>query len=204
MLAELDGLVCSGPLAAGQHTYALVDEWIAPAPVLDRDEALRALVLRFYTGHGPATVPHLMRWATPTKREIVATLDDLGDLLDSTEVDGEVFWHAPLSSAPPDGQGTWLLPVFDEAYLSYPGSNYRRPADHPWGDQGHSFSETGGGVVVSDLRDVGWWKRTESGRATTVRVGLSPSLGARRRRQVEERAEALAAFTGRSLDLVPA
>ena len=68
--------------------------------------------------------------------------------------------------------------MFDEAYLSYPGSNYPRSPDHPWGDRGHSFAESGGGVVVSDLRDVGWWKRKESGRTTTVSVGLSPSWAA--------------------------
>jgi len=202
MLAELDGLVCSGPLAGGQHTYALVDEWLPPAPVRDRDEALRALVLRFFTGHGPATVAHLKRWATPTKREIDATLADLGDRLASTEVDGETFWHAPEPPDAPARRGTWLLPVFDEAYLSYPGSNYPRPTDHPWGDRGHAFSESGGGVVVSVLRDVGWWKRKEVGPTTRVSIGLSPSLGARQRREVEEQAEALASFTGRSLDLV--
>ena len=202
MLAELDGLVCSGPLADGQHTYALVDEWVPSAPVPERDEALRDLVLRYFTGHGPATVAHLMRWATPTKREVATTLDDLGDRVASTEVDGDTFWHAPVPPAAPVEQGTWLLPVFDEAYLSYPGSNYPRAADHPWGDRGHSFAESGGGVVVSDLRDVGWWKRKESGRTTTVSVGLSPSVSGRQRAEVEEQAAALAAFTGRALDLV--
>ena len=109
MLAELDGLVCSGPLADGQHTYALVDEWVPPAPVPERDEALRDLVLRYFTGHGPATVAHLMRWATPTKREVVATLDDLGDRVASTEVNGDTFWHARRSRRQtPDAQGTWL------------------------------------------------------------------------------------------------
>ncbi len=126
MLAELDGLVCSGPLADGQHTYALVDEWVPSAPVPERDEALRDLVLRYFTGHGPATVAHLMRWATPTKREIATTLDDLGDRVASTEVAGDTFWHPPVPPAAPVEQGTWLLPVFDEAYLSYPGSNYPR------------------------------------------------------------------------------
>jgi hypothetical protein len=202
MLAELDGLVCSGPLADGQHTYALVDERVPSGPVPERDEALRDLVLRYFTGHGPATVAHLMRWATPTKREVVATLDDLGDRVASTDVNGDTFWHAPVPPAKPDAQGTWLVPVFDEAYLSYPGSNYPRLPDHPWGDRGHSFAESGGGVVVSDLRDVGWWKRKESGRTTTVSVGLCPSLGRRQRAEVEEQAAALAAFTGRSLDLV--
>ncbi|MGI8645675.1 MAG: DNA glycosylase AlkZ-like family protein [Nocardioides sp.] len=160
LLAEVDGMVCSGRLENGQHTYALVEEWVAPTPPREREVALRELVLRFFTGHGPASVAHMMRWATPTKREIMAALGDVGDLLASTEIEGETFWHAPAPCAEPKtSSGAWLLPVFDEAYLSYPGSNYPRAAEHPWGDRGHSFSESGGGVVVSDLRDVGWWKR---------------------------------------------
>ena len=204
MLAELDGLICSGRLERGQHTYALTDEWLPPTRPLDREEALRSLVLRFFTGHGPASVANMMRWATATKREIATTLADLGGSLASTEVDGDTFCHAPGPPRAPARSGTWLLPVFDEAYLSYPGSNYPRAADHPWGARGHSFSESGGGVVVSDLRDVGWWKRKQSAQTTTVTVGLSPSLGGRQRREVEEQAEALAAFTGRALDLVHA
>lgn len=204
MLAELDGLICSGPLADGQHTYALVAERVPPTPARDPDEAARELVLRFFTGHGPASVAHLVRWATLTKREIDATLADLGDALGSTDLDGETLWHAPETTPDPVTRGTWLLPVFDEAYLSYPGSNYPRVADHPWGDRGHSFAESGGGVVVSDLRDVGWWKRKEQARTTTVTVGMAPSLGREGRTAVEAQAEALAAFTGRSLDLVHA
>ena len=161
-------------------------------------------MLRFFTGHGPASIAQLTRWTTLTKREAAAALTDLGDALESTDVDGETHWHAPGAPTDASTTGTWLLPVFDEAYLSYPGSNLPRAPDHPWPDGTHSFSEAGGGVVVSDLRDVGWWKRKDTGRTTRVTLALSPSLEARQRRQVEEQAEALAAFTGRALDLVHA
>jgi len=53
--AELDGLICSGRVADGEHTYALMDQR-APAPRrLGRTEALAELALRYFTGHGPAT-----------------------------------------------------------------------------------------------------------------------------------------------------
>ena len=93
-VAELEGLVCSGPLDRGQHTYALVEERVPPATPKDRDEALRELVLRFFSGHGPASVAHLVRWSTLTKREVVAALDDLGDRLERTDVNGEPHWCA--------------------------------------------------------------------------------------------------------------
>ncbi|WP_295658458.1 winged helix DNA-binding domain-containing protein [uncultured Nocardioides sp.] len=202
MLAELDGLVCSGPLVGGQHTYALVDEWIPATPDKERDEAVRELVLRFFAGHGPASVAHLVRWTTLTKREVTAAVADLGEALESAEVESQTLVWAAGTRDVGVSAGTRLVPVFDEAHLTYPGSTFPRVPDHPWGDRAHAFSEAGGGLVVSDLRDVGWWKRREDGRTTRVTVGLAPSLGAAARRQVEEQAAALAAYTGRTLELV--
>ena len=215
LLAELDGLICSGPLdTRGQHTYALVEERVPPAPARDRDDAIRELVLRFFTGHGPASVAHLVRWARLVTREVSAALADLGSELTSTELDGVTLWFAPqrseksstqaTSSPHPAASGTWLLPVFDEVYLSYPGSSFPRVTDHPWGASDHHFAESGGGVVISDLQDIGWWRRTEAAAVTTVVVGLASSIGAARRRAVAEQAESLARFTGRRLELVHA
>ena len=203
-IAELEGLICSGPLVDGQHTYALLDDRVAPAATLDRDDAVRAMVQRFLAGHGPASVAHLVRWATLTKREVLAAIADLAGALVEVEVAGEPHWHA--ADAPgPGASGTaggFLLPVFDEAYLTYPSSNFPRLPDHPWGTTHTSFAEAGGGVVVHGHRDVGWWKRKDTARTTTVTCGLSPSLSPAARSAIEAEAHALTAFTGRELSLV--
>jgi Winged helix DNA-binding domain len=199
MRAEVDASICSGPLRDGQHSYVLVDDVVPPAPIPDRHESVCALALRFFVGHGPASVSHLMRWAGLTKREVIAAVGDLGDALTRTQLDGETLYADPAAASDRATGGARLLPVFDEAHLTYPGG-LPRTADHPWGEKAHSFSQSGGGLVLSDLRDVGWWTRSESGRTTTVTVGLSPSLGSRQRREVEDQAAALAAFTGRRLE----
>ena len=202
-IAELDGLICSGPLADGQHTYALLEGRVAPAAPLDRDEAVRAMVRRFLTGHGPASVAHLVRWATLTKREVKGAIAELADVLVEVDVGGEPHWYAADAPAPTSStDGAFLLPVFDEAYLTYPSSNFPRLPDHPWGTTHASFAEAGGGVVVHGRRDVGWWKRKDSARTTTVTLGLASSLDAHARSAIEAEAEALARFTGRALSLV--
>jgi Winged helix DNA-binding domain len=53
--AELGGLICSGTIAGGEHTYALMDERVPAPRRLARTEALAELALRYFTGHGPAT-----------------------------------------------------------------------------------------------------------------------------------------------------
>ena len=54
--AELEGLICSGPVAGGEHTYALMDERVPGRHAgFGRAEVLAELALRYVTGHGPAT-----------------------------------------------------------------------------------------------------------------------------------------------------
>src|SRR5206468_5436557 len=50
--AELGGLICSGRVAGGEHTYALMGERVPAPRRLGRAEALAARALRYFTGHG--------------------------------------------------------------------------------------------------------------------------------------------------------
>lgn len=110
------GVLCFGPHAGRQPTYALVEEWAPDARVLDREEALAELALRFFTGHGPATVDDLAGWAFLTKTDAKAGLAAVADRLDSVEVDGLTYWYA---EGPDDRAETHLLPGFDEYVLGY-------------------------------------------------------------------------------------
>ncbi len=85
LLAELEGLVASGPHARGEHTYA---PWDRPAPRRDRDEAIAELTRRFFVHHGPASVADLMRWVRLNKSEIARAIAALGDALECVDVDG--------------------------------------------------------------------------------------------------------------------
>ena len=53
----------SGPVDDGEQRFVLLDEWIPAPRRLEREEALAELALRFFRGHGPATVKDLARWA---------------------------------------------------------------------------------------------------------------------------------------------
>ena len=207
LLAELRALVCSGPLRGNTHQYALVDEWVRPSPPLDRVDAVRELTRRFFAGHGPASVADLVRWTTLTQGDVKAALADLGGELTAVEVDGTPLWFDPMTTADErsDAPRAFLFPVFDEAYLSYARLNFPRLGAHPRGDQPHSFGEAGGGVVVVDRGDAGWWKRTNAGAdRVVVRRSLAGELSREQRGAVDEAAERLAAFSGRRLEVVSA
>jgi Winged helix DNA-binding domain len=123
--AELDGLICSGPVVDGEHTYALMGERVPTPRRLARGEALAELAVRYFTGHGPATERDLAYWATLTLTDVRAGLWQVRDQLDSFQHDGRTFWHAPAEA--PDGPqepAGHLLQVLDETYRGYQDSRW--------------------------------------------------------------------------------
>jgi Winged helix DNA-binding domain len=128
--AELQGLICSGRFADGEHTYALVDERVPAPRRLGRTEALAELALRYFTGHGPATERDLAYWATLTLTDVRAGLQQVRDQLDSFQHDGRTFWHSP-GEAPSGRQqpGGHLLQILDETYRGYQDSRWLLDAD---------------------------------------------------------------------------
>lgn len=202
LVAELRGLLCSGPLPGACHTYGLVDELVPPSPARDRDDAVRDLVLRFFAGHGPAAVGDLQRWTKLLRAEIDPALEDLRDRLETVVVDGTTLWFDPSADvAEHEPARAFLLPVFDEAYLTYPKLNMPRADGHASGDAPPRFGEAGGGVVVLDRRDVGTWKRRARGGVVEIGIELASSVRARDRAVVVEAANRLASFIDRAPDI---
>jgi hypothetical protein len=123
--AELDGLICSGRVVDGEHTYALMSERVPTPRRLGRAEALAELALRYFAGHGPATERDLAYWATLTLTDVRAGLQHVRDRLDSFVHDGRTFWHAPGRA--PDGAqepAGHLLQILDETYRGYQDSRW--------------------------------------------------------------------------------
>jgi hypothetical protein len=200
LVAELDGLICSGPMKGVHHTYALVDEIVPPAPALDRDEAHARLAHRFFAGHGPATIRDFTRWSSLTIAGTKDAVAELGPALEQVEIDGEAHWFDPATvarrsrSAPP----AYLFPVYDEVMLTYPAHTF------PWAD-GHPYAESPDPFwawVVAGERNIGVWKRTVKRDRVAVEVRLAPSIRRDERMAVEVAACRLADFLERELEYV--
>jgi hypothetical protein len=69
-LSTLKGVSVRGPVHGKQHAYALVRDWLGPAPQVDRDRALGELVRRYLAGHAPAGERDLVKWAGLPLRDI--------------------------------------------------------------------------------------------------------------------------------------
>ena len=166
------GTLCLGPTQDGDQMFVLLDEWVRAPRRLEREEALGELVRRYFTGHGPATVADLVRWAGTTVRDVRAGLALVRDDLASIDVDGVEHFLDPatperLAACRDEARGTFLLPGFDEFVLGY--GDRRAILDPEFADR---IVPGGNGMfrptVVVDGRIAGTWQRTGRGAQRTV------------------------------------
>jgi hypothetical protein len=155
MHAELEGLICSGAMRGKQHTYALLDERVPPAHILERDEALAELTRRFFSSHGPATVKDCAWWSGLAPSDVRVGLELNKLRLEMARLDGQQYWSGPDSrsdlAASPLAH---LLPAYDEYTIVY---KEHSAIFHP--DYRELVIAAFGIVIVIDGRIVGAWKR---------------------------------------------
>jgi hypothetical protein len=89
-----------------------------------------------------------------------------------------------------------LLPLYDEATLSYPQLNFPLAPGHPHPPGTDLFV----GSVILDGVNVGTWRRSVKGRTVQVETRLAPDVSASGRSAVDRAEAALAAFLGKQLE----
>lgn len=200
---ELDRVVCSGRPVDGEHTYAPWADRVGARAELrdaDRDEALGRLALRYFTGHGPATVKDLAYWATLTVGEVRRGLEAVCDQLGSFEHDGRVFRHA--AAEPYDGEAVdppgHLLQVLDESYRGYQDSRWVIDAEGivPRG------REKAIGMALVGGQLVGGMKRTLHAARVRFDVSAHRPLSAYERSALDAAAERYGRFLGLEPEVV--
>ena len=193
MCAELRGLICSGPMRGAQHTYAVLEERASPGASFEADEALAELAYRFFVGHGPASITDFTRWASLTIADAKAGIAGASDRLASMEVDRTQLWFDEAQPTPRSIPLTaYLLPLYDEATLTYPHLNFSTAPGHPHKPGTDLFI----GSVIVGTRNVGTWRRTITGNRLTVETNLAPGLDAEHLAAVDAAADRLRVFLG--------
>ena len=166
------GTLVLGPPEAGDQAFVLLEEWVPAPRRLDREEALAELVLRFFTGHGPAGVADLVRWAGTTVRDVRAGLAAVRDRLAAVDAGGSELYLDPevpgrLAVCRDDAEGLHLLPGFDEVVLGYADRTCTVPAEFadrivPGGNGVFRSTVVVGGTAV------GTWRWTGKGARRAV------------------------------------
>jgi hypothetical protein len=203
MYAELEAVICSGPMNGRQHTYALLDERVPAAAPLDPDEALAALILRYFTSHGPATEQDLRWWSSLPLAAIRRGLDLVGDRLTRAELDGRRNWFAGDPPAERDPSPTvHLLQGFDEYLVGYSGAS-------KWvldvsGAFRAAFPDRPvyNNVLLLDGQVAGYWKRTRKRGSALIEVAVHAPLDADGAAALRSAADRHGAYLGLDVEVV--
>jgi hypothetical protein len=164
MRAEVEGVVCSGRLKGKMHTYALLDERVAPAIALHREEALAQLAGIYFASHSPATLQDFAWWSGLSQTEAQNGLNAVQVDLFAEKMNGLTYYRSANISAytrevPAQAH---LLPAFDEYIIAYRDRGAVLPAENYAG----VISSNGifRPVILVNGTVAGLWKRTASKR----------------------------------------
>jgi hypothetical protein len=185
MHAELQSVVCSGPMRGKFHTYAAFDERVPPANGPSGDEALVVLVHRYFATRGPATLKDFVWWSGIATAEARKALAAVGSQLDSRTVDGLVYFFQDDGSAPGTGPRVHLVQCYDEMIISYTESRnlLQTPAVSfpvPRAIEGYTH------VILADGRLVGHWRRVTARGTSRVETRTDQPVDRALRKALDE------------------
>lgn len=154
-----DKIICFGPMHGKQEIFVLLDEWAPSSKTMAHDEALAELALRYFSGHGPATLDDFVWWSGLKISDARAGLEEARTRLAHESIDGKTYWMSPdVPELSLDGQAVYLLPGFDEYMLGYKDRSAALDPKYAQkicpGNNG-MFSPT----IVIDGKVIGTWKR---------------------------------------------
>lgn len=159
MEAEIDRIVCSGGIREKKQTYALLAERVPEKKTFSKEEALALLAKKYFTSHGPATLPDFIWWSGLPVADARKALEMNKSSLISEMIGADTYWFSDsinLPTSPPDS--VFLLPAFDEYLISYKNRSAAITADH------HTKAISNNGifwpVIVVNGQISGLWKRT--------------------------------------------
>ncbi len=192
--------------------YVSSKEWIKNPRILERQDALAELALRYFRSHGPATIPDFQWWSKLTLTDINTGLAQVKHQLETVDCNGTEYWLAPETAALfggtagktalPGARSVLLLPGFDEYLLGYTDRSAALAPEHaPLTVPGNNgmFKAT----VVAGGRVVGTWRKPQTAeekqrqRAGVVLPELFGELTSNQEKALETAAKKYATFLGK-------
>jgi hypothetical protein len=190
-----DTVLCFGPRQRKQQTFALFDQWLPDAKPRRHDESLAELAVRYFTGHGPATLADFAWWSGLRRAEVRHAIELAGRRLEETSFENERCWvGTDASPALPLRGAAHLLPAFDEFLVGYADRSAVLEPKHA------RMVNWGGGIlnpaVLVDGRIRGTWKRRLLRSGVQFAPDFFAELGPTKARAVSRAFGRYAAFLG--------
>jgi hypothetical protein len=171
LLAELDGIICSGPIQNGKHTYSLLPYRVQRKNVLTRDESLAELAKRYFTSHCPATIQDFAWWSGLSRKDALRAVESVKQIFITETVDsGKYFLPDRFQADGHKQTSVYLLPAYDEFLISYRD----RSASLSLTDNKKTVSVNGifYPVIVVNGQVTGLWKRSVKNNRAIIELNL--------------------------------
>lgn len=207
----LQGSLVQGPInsAAGNGNsqfFVNSGAWIKSPRTMDRGDALAELALRYFRGHGPATINDFQWWSKLTLKDIKTGLDGAAHGLETIECGGATHYLAPetaelLGGTVAGARSVLLLPGFDEYLLGYTDRSAALAPEHanltvPGGNGIFKATVVAGGRVAGTWRKAQGTAEKQRQRAGAVLPELFDGLTPNQDKALGKAAEAYAKFLG--------
>lgn len=200
MHAELDGLICSGPRRGKQFTYALLEERVPEAKVLDHNDAAVELARRYFTSHGPATLRDFSWWSGLSAADVKSASEAIRAEFEGEVREGNTYWFKPAKKLKLAESRAYLLPNYDEYTVGYADRSaiFDKSLTSKLDSRGSVLAQhvilTAGGIAAS-------WKRTLKKNLVAIEVKLFRTLTGAESHALAEAAERYAIFLGLPFEL---
>jgi hypothetical protein len=194
-----EGLICFGPRQGKEHTFALLEAWLPAVRRLPHDEALAEVSLRYFTGHGPATLSDFTWWSGLPAAKARAGLESAKPRLERETVGDRTYWFASRARpGPVRVAGAYLLPAFDEYLVGYRDRSAVLHDARVLHDGGGMLAPT----AIVNGQVIGTWKRALRAGAVAITVTPAAPMTPGARSAVARAARAYGAFLGRAASVV--
>ena len=117
--AEMDGIVCSGPLKDKNLTYALLRERVPFRKTMNHDESLAELAKRYFSSHCPATMEDFAWWSNLSAADARKALQLIKDDFHPESIGTSVYLIPNSGNMITKKTSVHLLPAYDEFLISY-------------------------------------------------------------------------------------
>lgn len=118
--AELEELIVNGELDGNRQTFTLLEEWVPRTTALSREESLGRLARKYFSSHGPATLPDFTWWSGLSITECRQAMEMIRPDFTQEKINERECWMPNNLCTPPvDHDSALLLAPFDEFVVSY-------------------------------------------------------------------------------------
>jgi hypothetical protein len=200
LLAELNGLICSGPLRGNKITYSLLPERVAEKKIFNREESLGNLAFRYFSSHYPATIKDFSWWSGLSVTDARRGLESVKKEFYQEKADQEEYWLPNSFSAPDSSDPVLaLLPAYDEFLISYRD----RKAALSLMEQKGVVSSNGmfWPTIVRDGQVVGLWKKSLKNQTMLIEAELIQEID-HNEQLLKREIKKFGLYNGKKADLV--